>query len=107
MEQKDVKIGEIGTRIIFENENVKVWDLTLEPGESTVWHQHEMDYMFVVINNGKVHTEYIDGKIEHQDDEVGKVDYRATDVPHRLVNDGSTMYKNIVIEIKSTAKIKS
>ncbi len=106
MEVKDVdiKIGEVGTKVIYENDIIKVWDLTLAPGEATSWHQHEMDYMFVVVKNGKVTTEYTNGDVENQDDEIGVIDYRETDVPHRLVNNDSKEYKNIVIEFKSTYK---
>ncbi|MBB6372632.1 hypothetical protein [Chryseobacterium shigense] len=102
MEQIDVKIGEIGTKVLFETEHVKVWDLTLAPGEATKWHKHQMDYMFVVVKNGKVATEYINGEIENQDDEIGIVDFRKKDIPHRLVNNDNQEYKNIVVEFKAT-----
>ena len=40
---------EVGTRLLFENERVRVWDLQLAPGESTGVHRHERDYLYVVI----------------------------------------------------------
>ena len=90
--------GKIATRIIFENETVRVWDLTLEPNEATDWHQHEVDYMFVVLENGHVQTEYIDGTVEKQFDPVGHCDFRKKDMAHRLVNNDNKTYKNLVIE---------
>ncbi|HFG0578577.1 hypothetical protein LIS90_12225 [Flavobacterium psychrophilum] len=104
MEKSEIKIGEIGTKVLFETEHVKVWDLTLAPGEATEWHQHQMDYMFIVIKNGKVATEYITGEVENQNDEIGIVDFRKQDVPHRLVNNDNKEYKNIVVEFKATFK---
>ena len=29
------EMGDVGTHFLFENENVKVWDLILEPGQAS------------------------------------------------------------------------
>ena len=100
--ESEIKNGKIATGILLDNEHVTVWDLTLAPGEATDWHQHTMDYMFIVIENGKVRTEYINGDIQNQDDKPGKIDFRKKDIPHRLVNMDVCAYKNIVIEFKAT-----
>jgi quercetin dioxygenase-like cupin family protein len=87
--------------VLFENDRVRTWDLTLEPGEATAWHQHHHDYLIVVIEGGPVSLEYGDGTIEHQNDEVGHVEMRQdADQAHRLVNNSSRRYRNIVIELK-------
>ena len=44
---------DIGTRLLFENDRVRVWDLALAPGESTGMHRHENDYLYVVIGGGE------------------------------------------------------
>jgi len=94
------KLGQIASRVLFENDRVRVWDLTVEPGQATDWHQHELDYLFVVIEKGKVHTEYANGATEPQDDELGHTEMRTDREVHRLVNDGPTRYRDIVIELK-------
>lgn len=94
------QLGPIATRLLFENERVRVWDLTLEPGQATAWHQHELDYLFVVIENGPVYVEYADGTIEHQNDSIGHVELRQVDNIHRLVNNHAGRYRDIVIELK-------
>ena len=43
---------DIGTRLLYENDRVRVWDLALAPGESTGMHRHENDYLYVVIGGG-------------------------------------------------------
>ena len=45
---------EIGTRLLFENDRVRVWDLQLAPGQSTGLHRHEHDYLYVVIGDGRL-----------------------------------------------------
>ena len=39
-------MADVGTKLIFENEQVRVWEFTLQPGESTGSHHHELDYFF-------------------------------------------------------------
>lgn len=94
----------VGTKLLHEDEDVRVWLLELAPGEATAWHQHSCDYGFVVTRPGTVRCEYVDGEVEDQiDDPLGSSQYRTRDVAHRLVNVGSEDYKNVVIEFKKTA----
>ena len=39
----------VGTRLLFENDRVRVWDLALAPGASLATHIHHVDYFFIVI----------------------------------------------------------
>lgn len=41
----------VGTKKVFENDRVIVWEMTLEPGDSTGQHTHEHDYFFRVISD--------------------------------------------------------
>lgn len=45
---------EVGTKLLFENERVRVWDLALAPGESLAKHVHRTDYFFIVESGGLV-----------------------------------------------------
>jgi hypothetical protein len=42
-------LGEIGTRILFEDDRVRIWELVLQPGEETPPHRHELDYYIIAI----------------------------------------------------------
>lgn len=35
--------GNVGTRVMFENDRVRVWDLALAPGESLAKHIHKLE----------------------------------------------------------------
>lgn len=39
----------VGTKVLYENERVRVWDFQLEPGESTKLHTHRRDWMYVYV----------------------------------------------------------
>ena len=34
-------LGDIASVVLFENERVKIWNLIVEPGETSPWHLHE------------------------------------------------------------------
>ena len=47
------KLGPIGDKILFENEHVRVWSVTLDPGQRQPWHQHLLPYLIVPLTEGK------------------------------------------------------
>ena len=47
-------LGDIGTRLLFENERVRVWEMCLEPGEESAVHRHENDYVMVQIAGDRI-----------------------------------------------------
>ena len=44
-------LGGVGTEVLYEDDDVKIWELTLEPGQASDLHHHEHDY-FLVIDSG-------------------------------------------------------
>ena len=42
----------VGSKLRFENERIRVWEFTLQAGESIDAHQHEHDYFFYPIEGG-------------------------------------------------------
>ena len=45
-------MSDVGTRKLFENDRVIVWDFILEPGETSTVHTHTRDYVFCVVEAG-------------------------------------------------------
>lgn len=96
----------VGTRLLFENERVRVWDLALEPGEAVEKHIHREDFLFVVINGGSLrhvdpeHPEN-DRAVTYRDDQVEFREAKGGVVHNRLINVGTEPYRNIVIELKA------
>ena len=52
----------IGDKILFENDRVRVWELTLEPGEESHEHQHLNDYLMICIEGDKVAGSAVPGQ---------------------------------------------
>jgi len=97
---------QVGTRLLFENARVRVWDLALAPGESLEKHIHRTDYFFVVESGGLIRFADPDNPsdfrdIQFEDDQVtfipiagdGKID-------NRLTNIGTKRHRNYVVELK-------
>ncbi len=93
----------VGTRLLFENERVRVWDLQLAPGETTGLHRHTTDFLYVVIGDGTLQTVHPDGSREPpRDMHDGDVRFRAIhdESVHEAVNVGASPWRNIVVELK-------
>jgi hypothetical protein len=103
----NVPDGAVGTKLLFENENCRVWLLQLEAGHASEWHVHDCDYVYVVTAPGTAITEHVSGSADADDDDhLGLSRYLAPDIGHRLVNTGSSVYENIIVELKGTAHDK-
>ena len=35
--EKGIKLGEVGQRIVFENDHVRIWEINLEPGQVRIF----------------------------------------------------------------------
>lgn len=100
--------GNVGTKLLFENERIRVWDLALQPGEALEKHVHHEDYVFIVLEGGSlVHVDDEDaGKdvaVHYTTDQVVWLEAGEGLVHNKLVNVGDKPYRNLVIELKSAS----
>jgi beta-alanine degradation protein BauB len=97
---------QVGTRLMFENERVRVWDLALAPGESLEKHIHRTDYFFIVESGGLIRFADPDDPddsfdLQFEDDQVTFVPVEGEGkIDNRLTNIGTKRHRNYVIEIK-------
>ena len=96
----DKKLGDVGTQFRFEDADVKVWDLVLEPGQSSDWHHHTRRYVFIVTRPGTLKTEYADGTSSVSELTLGQVVKGRKDAVHRVTNVGNALYSNAIIELQ-------
>ena len=45
---------QIGTNILYEDNDVRIWNLTLEPGQMTSMHRHDCDCHIVTISSSTI-----------------------------------------------------
>ena len=106
MEDKSSVTNSVGTRLLFENDRVRVWDLRLAPGQGSGMHRHEHDYLYVVIGDGKLQRVDPDGTRGTPKAMMdGEVVFREVNdgTVHEAVNAGEQPWRNIVVELKEPA----
>jgi quercetin dioxygenase-like cupin family protein len=103
MPQQPEISSRVGTRLLFENDRVRVWDFRLAPGESMPLHRHETDYFYVVIGDGELQAVLEDGRIDPpRPMRDGDVHFRTVEgsTVHAARNAGASPWRNIVVELK-------
>ena len=100
MARDNEPLGDIATEVLFENERVKIWTLVVDPGEASPWHLHPRDYITITVEGDSISLEHEDGSAESSSHEPGRWKWHGDHVVHRVVNDGKTRYRNILIEMK-------
>ncbi|WGY01822.1 hypothetical protein QI633_25225 [Nocardioides sp. QY071] len=91
----------IGNAILFENEQVRVWQVDLDGGEELPLHQHEVPYLVMHQTDGHLGVADADGSRE-RDVEGESFEWHPVGELHALTNLGQARYRNLLIEIRST-----
>ena len=106
MEKPERILGNVATRLLFENERVRIWEMDLAPGARSAAHHHEVDYVLVQIEGDRIaampepdtggpYREYIDAEVV-----PGKARYIARGGIETAINIGQRRYREILIELK-------
>jgi len=53
--------GDVGSRLLSQNERVRVWEIRLAPGERWHAHRHVLDYFWTAVNAGRSRQHTSDG----------------------------------------------
>ena len=96
-------LGPVGLEIMLENDQVRIWHITLKPGETQRLHHHGLPYVVVAVQGTKsVITTSAGDRIDIVEN-TGDVVYREPGQTHTLTNVGDTAYVGRIIELKSAA----
>jgi quercetin dioxygenase-like cupin family protein len=98
------ELGGVATRVLFENDRIKVWEMLLEPGESSDLHRHTMDYMLYIMEGSVVDADLPNGKTIQFEVEPGKVYFIERGGVERAVNRSDTRFREILVELKDSAE---
>jgi mannose-6-phosphate isomerase-like protein (cupin superfamily) len=98
--------GDVGTKCLFENERVRIWEMRLEPGQESALHRHQLDYVLVMIDGDRIAATYEDdtagsyrGEVEGEVTPGGFV-YIPKGGIETARNPGHKAYHEILIELK-------
>lgn len=97
-----VTLTDVGQRVVFDNEHVRVWDLVLEPGQRQDWHEHDHPFLVVGLESADNRVDFLDGReplLVHEP--AGGVVYREAGGVHMVTNRGTTRYHSLIVELKT------
>jgi hypothetical protein len=100
-------LGGVGTRVIFENAQVRIWELKLAPGERSAVHRHELDHVLVQIAGDRIavlpepDTEGPYREPLEADVIAGAVTYVPRGGVETAHNVGSAPYREVIVELKA------
>ena len=100
------RLGKVANHVLYEDADVRVWEMHLEPGAHTDLHHHEHDYILVIDSGDLVAgippkesgVDFFIGKIPSQGNTV-RVPKGGTEW---ALNVGRKTYHEILIELKKT-----
>jgi hypothetical protein len=103
---EDRVLGGVGTKIVYEDERVRVWVLKLAPGERSAVHQHDVDHLLIQVEGDRIAVE------PEPDTQSPYQEYFAADVIPGMVtfvpaggietaiNCGEQPYREVIVELK-------
>ena len=93
----------VGSRLLFENDRIRVWDITLAPGERLPFHCHRTSYFYRCESAGISQVRTPDGGVgtyESLADEVTFHEIPAGEtLIHDLSNAGETVLRFTTVEL--------
>ena len=94
---------EVGTRLRFQNEWIKVWEIRLAPGERGPFHAHTRRYFWTVVEAGTGRQRLPDGTFTVRRYEVGDTQFLdlspANPMIHDLENVGDSTLRFVTVEL--------
>lgn len=86
--------------VVFENDHMRIFNVELPPGESTLLHRHDHDYHVVIVGAADIED-------QAENEEPQRVHYSGGEVVsghsghvHQVTNVGSQPFRNFGVEVK-------
>jgi len=87
----------------FENESVRIWDVTVPAGEGTLWHIHRNDNVVITLAGANLRPENVSGSPAEAEWKFGEIRFAKATYTHRAINIGTTPFHNLTIELLKPA----
>jgi hypothetical protein len=80
--------GHVGSRLLSQNDRVRVWEIRLAPGQRWHAHRHVLDYFWTAVTPGRSRQHKFDGTTR-------EVTYQAGDTKHFHFSPGEYLLHDI------------
>ena len=94
---------------VFENEFIRILDVHLGPGDTTLYHLHNTPSVFIVFTNTNVGSQLFGKQSQRGANITGEVSYDNLNTPrnHRVWNEDTSWFHVMDIELTSTKQKKN
>lgn len=99
-------VGNVAQEVLYEDDDVRIWEMKLEPGEASDLHTHAHEYVLVVMSGDVVAG--VTPKGHPVDPFIGKIPEQGNTVrvpkgnTEWALNIGKKTYHEVLIELKHT-----
>lgn len=94
---------EVGTRLWFENDHLRVWEVRLAPGERGPFHAHTRRYFWTVVDGGIGRQRSADGTMITREYHTGDTSYSehspGEPMIHDFENAGESEIRFVTVEL--------
>lgn len=99
--------GRVGHRLVSETDRLRVWHMTLAPGERVGFHCHVLDYFWTALSAGTSRSHYSDGttrEVTYKAGDTRHLTFGAGErMQHDLENIGDTPLQFVTVEFKDSS----
>jgi quercetin dioxygenase-like cupin family protein len=93
----------VGTRLLLENERLRVWEVRLEPGARAPFHRHVRPYFWSCVDAGTGRQRHGDGTVRVRRYREGETEFwlhsPEDDRVHDLENVGDGVLRFVTVEL--------
>jgi len=106
MAADDRVLGDVGTRLVWENDRVRIWEMVLEPGARSAVHEHTLDYLLIPLAGDRIAVDVepdTAGAYRESGEfpvPIGKATFVARGGIETARNSGAETYREILVELK-------
>ena len=86
--------------LVLDNDYVRVYSVEVAPHSETLYHQHDLDYIFVTLGDSDVDSVRVGEAPVHLLLKDGEVRFTKGGFAHKAVNNSDKPFKNVTIELK-------
>jgi hypothetical protein len=92
--------------LVLENDYVRVYSVEVAPHSETLYHQHDLDYIFVTLGDSDVDSVRVGEPPAHLLLKVGDVGFTKSGFADKAMNNSDKPFKNVTIELKTSSAYK-
>ena len=97
--------GEAKHHLVLENSHTRIYDVVVPAGDSTLYHVHANDYVYVTLGNASLEAQALGAAQTKLDLADGEVRYTKGPITHRVLNPSTTPFHNLTIEVLGPANV--